>query len=186
MHREILITAHPRSGTGYMAQLLQLYGFDVQHEAVGADGISSWGFAVRHLPFAHFDNKHRGQFTFTHHIQTVRDPIEAIASIAYTEQKSEAWRSKFVVLFGNPVQRATMSYMGWNKLIYAQNPTLITKLETAHKNIATYFDLPEQKLTQKVNTREHPKLTKLGVLNALDPDLQPVFEKFYNWYLSLP
>src|SRR6185437_5691190 len=45
-HCPILITGHPRSGTGSAAALCRQFGLDVRHEEVGEDGIASWMMAV--------------------------------------------------------------------------------------------------------------------------------------------
>jgi hypothetical protein len=44
--RTLLITGHPRCGTGYASALCREMGLDVGHEKAGNDGISSWMFAV--------------------------------------------------------------------------------------------------------------------------------------------
>jgi hypothetical protein len=41
-----LITGVPRSGTGYMAKLMQALGYDVGHEIIRPHGISSWLWAA--------------------------------------------------------------------------------------------------------------------------------------------
>ena len=44
--RPLLFVGHPRSGTGFAAELSAQFGLDIGHERDGADGISSWMFAV--------------------------------------------------------------------------------------------------------------------------------------------
>jgi len=74
--KKLLITGCARSGTFYMATLLQKSGFDIQHERMGVDGIVGWPMAVQSVsvtgPFF------RGQFQHIFH--QVRNPLHQITS----------------------------------------------------------------------------------------------------------
>lgn len=61
-----LITAHPRSGTCYTAQLLANMGLKVKHEQIGEQGTVSW--------------KHVKDKRFEQVFLQVRNPLDAISS----------------------------------------------------------------------------------------------------------
>lgn len=81
----ILITGCARSGTKYIAQLLQNLGLDIQHEKMGRDGISSWWFA----PKSHL----RSKFSFDKVFHQVRHPLHQIKSCYQLGDRSGVmWR----------------------------------------------------------------------------------------------
>lgn len=125
----ILITGHQRSGTGYMAKLCQAMGLDVGHERVGADGVSSFMFAVntdRVCFHSAEGNKGRKHYTFDRIIHVVRDPLKVIASTAFTDptqmDKALLWQSGFVTVHTNEgrIRQAIQTYIGWNEIIENQ------------------------------------------------------------------
>ena len=132
--------SHPRSGSGYMAKLFQSAGYDVGHEKVGKHGISSWLMAVYDPPVWTFDHKRRDEYKFKTTIQIIREPIPAISSIALTESASVNFRSRYVLMYGNLIERAVMSYIGWNKLIQSQSPNYVWQLENAHKSLSSLLN----------------------------------------------
>jgi len=82
--KPILITSHPRCGTGYMAALCRAMGVQVGHETMLEDGISSWLFAVEGTqPWVEALN--RKDYEFDYLIHVLRHPIDAVNSIAYIE-----------------------------------------------------------------------------------------------------
>src|SRR5688572_17821987 len=78
--RDILVTGCPRSGTKYMALLLQAYGLDVGHEEMGARGISSFSLAVTSEDGPWGPTRERYRFARVVHL--VREPLATIASFA--------------------------------------------------------------------------------------------------------
>lgn len=178
--KEFLITGHARSGTAYMANLFTKNGYEIGHERMKSDGISSWMFAVcaEQYPFT-FDNSTRQQYSFKNIIHVIRNPIDAIASIVHTEYASEDFRTKYVQMFGNEYERAIMSYIGWNKLIHSQCPDITVRLEDA----ARHFKFEDVEIA---NRREHPVMTfeqlkEKITLNGLEYEL----EKFVDYYYSI-
>lgn len=84
--RDVLVVGHPKSGTGYMAKLLQAHGLGVGHERMGRNGIASWMFAAVTTSVPHsFDGSARALFEFHYVLHVVRHPLPVIASTAYTE-----------------------------------------------------------------------------------------------------
>lgn len=185
--KPFLILGHPRSGTSYMATLFQIFGLDVLHEAIGKDGISSWGYVTWHLPPYRFDGHSRLDFQFEHIIQVVRNPIKTVASVAFTEQDSLAWRKQFVNIFtDHPVSQAVESILGWNKLIYAQKPNLVCKLENSAEQLATYLNKPlPQILPPPTNTRSHNHVTLADIKKVCNTNLFMEFKEFMGFYDKL-
>lgn len=78
---KILITGCGRSGTNYVANLLDSMGLPFSHEGFPKKGISSWPLAVRsdaEMPWWMFCR--HGEFTFKPVLHQVRHPLAVIAS----------------------------------------------------------------------------------------------------------
>lgn len=194
--KDILILGHPRSGTGYMAKLMQSFGMDVGHEKLGEHGISDWMFAVRSddKPWGHKSNL---DLEFRHIIHVIREPIAAINSIAWTEnlrKKSLNYRKRYVLIPDkvNPVRTAVYSYLGWNQLIKSWHPDLTIKLEAHPIHLFNYLKqhYPVQ-LNQAerpspfYNARQHTSFSYDQIMYRLDPPMADMLEKFINEYNSL-
>ncbi len=187
--REILITGHPRSGTGYCAKLLQHNGLDVKHEEMGGLGTSSWLFAVpgKNLPFT-FDNTDPTQFVFKHRLQVIRDPLKCVSSVYYTEDGSLEYRSKFMLLNGNGIQKAVQSVIYWNNII-KQSANLVFKLEDPSKMMIYLQDVglidKPIDFNRVVNAREHDQLTLKDIEEAVPAPLYLKFLNFIEYYNNL-
>jgi hypothetical protein len=85
--RKLLVTGCGRSGTKYIALVLRRLGLDVQHEAMGRDGVVSWYMAVdaEGVPFG----PARQDCEFEHVLHQVRHPLAVIASAA--SFKPQTW-----------------------------------------------------------------------------------------------
>ena len=81
--RLLLVTGCARSGTGYIAKVLQKCGLDVGHERLGAEGISSWVMAVESIFSPWGPPRHN--LKFKHIFHQVRDPLKVISSTYMTE-----------------------------------------------------------------------------------------------------
>jgi len=80
MPRKTLIVAPPRSGTTYCSQWLQHRGYDVGHEQMGEEGMSSWLAAIEteESPFGLQPvSCHRGYDI----IHVMRDPVKVVSSL---------------------------------------------------------------------------------------------------------
>ena len=108
--RKFLVLGHPRSGTGFMANLLSKYGYEIGHEEMGKDGISSWMFTVDDYQVYVDNSLNRENFNFDYIIMNLRHPIDIISSTYYTEntsKKSLEYRKKHINLEGlNQVEMA--------------------------------------------------------------------------------
>lgn len=190
--KKFLIIGHPRCGTGYMSQLFKSFGYDVGHEEMGEHGISSWMFAAfsDHVPFG--DNTLRKQYKFENSIHVVRNPVDAIASIAFTETdiRSYNYRKDFISIddHANEVHRAVQSYIAWNKLIEAQGPDMRVQVENAIEELETILNKrPNWEMVPDTNynSRYHEELTIEQIKEycslSLNKELTKIIEKYgYN------
>lgn len=180
----ILITGHPRTGTASAASMMQEVMLMVAHEKVDRHGTVNWMMAVKadKYPFG-FDNFRRQDLKFDELVLLLREPVAAINSIAHTESDSEEFRSKFVLMFGNEYERATMSYIGWNKLILSQMPDYVVAIENFDRFIAAKYGIvPSMK---HLNKREHKAKSKEQLMRMLSEPLQFELEKFIDFYESI-
>lgn len=154
LYRDLLLTGHPRCGSGYMSKLLDHFGLEVGHERMGKRGISSWMFAVEdeRNPFA-LDrlsvsrrNKHFGAI-----VHFVRDPRTAVPSILRENrhaEKSYAFRRRHIQgAFGvdldaaqGEVERALLSYVYWNEIVERQHPDLRVRIEDAELETRAFLE----------------------------------------------
>ena len=190
---KILVTGHPRSGTGYMAHLLQSLGLDVGHEYVRNNGVSSWLFAVQSDWVPMQNNLGRNNYQFDKIILVVRDPLKVVASTLYTEDKSQKsifWRSKHVDIRGqNPVESAVKSVINWNQYIQNNNTLdLILKVEEAERLLPLFLNrnLVSTPPSKDYNSRPHQDLTFRDVYENCSKLVYGRFiehcEKFnYDW-----
>jgi len=179
MQKQYFITGHPRSGTGYMAKLFQKNNIDIGHEQMGEQGISSWQFAVNSqvYPFEH-DGLVRSDYSFDQIIHVIRDPMACINSVAFTERPSEAFRMKYLVLYGNVFERAVLSVIGWNKLVHSLAPSITIQVEKAASHFG-FTDVPRQ------NKRAHSSLTYDELIYCIAPGIRHELDLFYDFYRSL-
>ncbi|HUW15588.1 MAG TPA: hypothetical protein VMW94_00800 [Actinomycetes bacterium] len=185
----IYVLGHSRSGSGYMAKLLQAHGLDVGHEKMGRDGISCWAWATRDLdppwapgarPFIEADD------AVIHH---VRDPIKAIPSIAFTEgdPRCEAYRRRYCFIdpLANAWVRATQSWIGWNGLVRALRPTLTVRVEEAEFDLRVFLGgLAPHKEPPPTNdnTRPHETVTWAELETYIPEGLLMVLQQHACWY----
>lgn len=173
----LLITGHQRSGTGYMAQLCKAMGMDVGHERPGRDGISSFQYAVdtERVCF-HSADLHRGRkhYHFDRIIHVVRNPLDAIASTAFTDMNGAIeWQANFVrVSLGDPpLHQAIQTYVGWNLLCEEQADDRV-RAEDALTELPALLDktVTGNPPPTNYNGREHRSLTwaKLQMASSHD------------------
>jgi hypothetical protein len=141
--KKFLVVGHPRSGTGYMAMLLQAYGFDVGHERLLADGISSWMCAVdtKYVPYG--DAKNGAEFEHVLHV--VRHPVKTVASMAggillQTRPPALKYMSSYIdTQGGNEIETAVRTYVEWNTMIDSLKPSARFKVEHAHLELPKFL-----------------------------------------------
>jgi len=190
-----LITAHPRSATGYTAALLRLLGQDVGHETVGRDGCVSWLHAAPggSVPWL---NAPVTDYAFSPLLHQVRHPLGVIASsVTLTD---EAWRYIHDRVGhpggGSRLRWAMHSYVAWNDLIEKIHPALFYRVEDLKRpeTLAAFcdalgVDVPEAlpQLPETVNSRPHEPVT-WSALKALDKKLYRRVRKLARRYGYLP
>ncbi len=175
----------PRGGTGYMAHALGRFGIDVGHEAIGADGISSWMFAVGDvdLPFGAAGHARNSRFVFADTvIAVVRTAPQAVFATQIENAKniqSYAFRRRWIKRlldidldsFGTDFDRALAAYVFWYRLVMLRGPVAFVCLERAAQDLARLFAarlLPE---------RRTPEAAELGaVVNARKPYFGQVYD----------
>ncbi len=141
--RSLLVVGHPRCGTGYAASVCGQLGLDVGHERLGADGISSWMFAVdaEDNPYAADPvARTRRALAWKHLVMPVRDLASAAASvIRETEHAppSYAFRREHILRhtgldldrLATPLERAVRSVTAWARIVLAQRPDCWFRIE---------------------------------------------------------
>jgi hypothetical protein len=156
----VLILAHPRSGTAYAAHCFQRCGWDVGHERIGADGISSWMWAVESSDVP-WGAARVGEFENVLHI--LRNPAACVSSVAYVERASEDWRRRYIPIPEDceAIERAVWSIAGWSRLIRDKTPPNITaQLEHVERAVAKITGAEELGAgAPKINGRMHATLT---------------------------
>lgn len=79
--RPLLITGCGRSGTSYIAKVLNKSGIDCPHEGVGSAGTVSWFSTYRGLSLTHHLAP---DLVFQHTFHQVRHPLSTISSVYYS------------------------------------------------------------------------------------------------------
>jgi len=85
MNKKILVIGHPRCGTLYTSEFLKTLDLDILHEKMGKDGTSNWQFTINDYPIINENKFKRSDFKWDNIIVTMRNPFDAINSIANTE-----------------------------------------------------------------------------------------------------
>ena len=94
--KRFLIIGHPRCGTGFMSKWFNYcYNYQIGHEIMGKDGISSWMMTVtdREYPYSNFL---KGDYNFNQTFICIRHPLDAIQSIMNIENSKEARKNIWV------------------------------------------------------------------------------------------
>lgn len=198
--KQFLVLGHPRTGTGWMAKLLQSWGFDVGHEVMGEDGISHWGLAATKAETVIFTPSDLPDLSFNsfewHNVvYCVRDPKDSIPSIIFTEDTEPAsleYRASYgdFRVSENDLVNAINSLLAWDKLITQIGPKMTIRIEDGaeefFKELETAGLEPvwnERMLGRKYNARKHPDWEKLEDLKAGVPrSLKKALGRFCEKY----
>lgn len=140
--RTILVVGHPRTGTGYTAQLLQQCGLDIGHENDGKDGVSSWMMAVNddNPWYSHPIAKRRDNLVYQYCIHPVRNISTGAASIIRENArapKSYEFRRKHILeIMGidlnecaSELDCAVQSLILWTSIIEKLEPSVWFRIE---------------------------------------------------------
>jgi hypothetical protein len=173
----LLITGHPRSGTAYMAKLFRANGYRIGHEKLGKDGTSNWQQAAK-ADFYEWGERipTKGMIEWSEIIYVMRNPIDLVNSVAFTEQPSQEFRRRFYEPSDNIFEDAIRSIIAWNWMIDEMQPTKTIKLEFA----PMYFNFHRD--VQRQNKRPHYSVTKdqlQHLVSCADFDMFCRIEKKY-------
>ena len=153
----VLVLGHPRSGTGYTAACFRQCGWEVGHEKLERDGISSWMWAVcsRDVPWGDARGDRRSPPVVLH---ILREPAACVASVAYTEFGSDEWRAKWIRIPEGcgVIERAVWSLHGWSRLIESHRPTHRAQIELVEKAVRKITGIkPRLPEGTRINGRGH-------------------------------
>jgi hypothetical protein len=175
----------PRGGTGFMAHCLKQFGLDVGHEALGADGISSWLFAVSdvNLPFGEPGYASNSRFVRAEKtIAVVRTSPRAIFSMQMENAKniqSYHFRRKWIIAFFDidlddfrtDFERALAAYVFWYRIVALRKPLAWISLENAAEDVPRLFT---SDLLHKRQSPQHEFLT--DAVNDKKPYLGQIYD----------
>jgi len=160
VQREFLCIGHPRCGTGYISHLLTAFGWQVGHEDMKQDGISSWMLTVNsdNYPWGNIGNKFNRpirQFEFNTIIHIIRNPFDAIPSIilenkysptSYIFMRNQILQELHIELPEHSNSRtlqediiiATQTFLYWNILCSMKSPSIVIQLEDSFELLQKY------------------------------------------------
>ena len=178
---KILIIAPPRSGTGYASRCMVDVGFDVGHERLNENGISSWLWAVDCYDDARWGHNYQNiKPDLT--IMLLRRPEDIIASLAFSAERAIDWMAKYVEVKGNtPVERASYAVLGWIKKCLERKPDFLVTLDDLPAFCNEMFGkFPDESL-RGYNARKHRILTHNEMLKIQD-NVFKIRAMIKEWY----
>lgn len=176
MTTNFIILGAPRSGTGYASKLLKSYGYQVGHEILESDGISSWLWAANSLTVPCGTPKHNT--TSKHTIHITRHPWKTISSLISTSLPNSTitdYMSQYIhIPTKNILKQALHITINWNKLIKAQNPDTTIQVEQLHPTLKTWLETNNYPTQDNpppetnYNTKEYSKILPINLLTLLN------------------
>ncbi|NEV65331.1 glycosyltransferase family 25 protein [Thiorhodococcus minor] len=150
--RTLLITGHPRCGTGYASALCRQMGLDVGHEKAGRDGISSWMFAVedKNNPWAlDLVSSSRLRLAWKYLIMPVRDLGKAAESVVRENTYAPAsyqFRQKHILArlninldgLSTDLEKSVCSIVGWARIVLNQTD-FVFRIEDEQEKLREYL-----------------------------------------------
>jgi hypothetical protein len=170
IQKDYLIIAHPRSGTGYASKLFSFNGIEIGHEKMMKRGTSNWQYAVD-CEFYPYTNEPKNNYKFKHIIHIVRNPLDCINSVAFTEWQSEPFRREHIeIKGGNIFERAIDSIFEWT--ILCQKIANVTVKTESLAHYMSFMDIARH------NERNHYSVSEDNLLEMLS-------EKYKDKYLYM-
>lgn len=177
---KILIMGHPRSGTGMAAWLFRSCGFDVGHERLGKNGISSWFWAVPDSspPYGATPVDYEYEPDLVIHL--IRKPIDCVSSVTYTEHVTEPYRAKHFEGIDHqlPHVRACQSIYAINNAIDLFIPDFTVKTEYLAEFMRLQLGLQPLTPTKKINYSRHPTILEKCIEDWREYQL--IKEQYHN------
>ena len=206
-YKDFLIIGHPRGGTTYTSKLFKTFGFDVEHEVIGASGTASWLFAHPNGWNFWTDKRKRNEFYFKWTILNIRNPLSTITSLITENETNsdsiklvEQWTGYDLKSISNPFYQAIERYLVWDKFLWDNNNIdFWFRVEDQQKEVYNqlkffgynpYYHLGEGKINQHVvprNINTRPKKTSNITLDDIPEKYrQQVIERieFYGYPLE--
>ena len=168
-HCKILGIGHPRTGTGYTAKLLQIWGLEVGHEKILNDGIVAWQLLKSKGPYPYLEDIFERP-TFSYLIYNLRDPRHSLPSITFTENKNKLSYNFRLGLYPlsekNSVEDAIESIVNFDEKIKKLTPSITYRIEDQDNILFDYLksqklDISYQKLDEVVNSRRHKSFSQM-------------------------
>jgi hypothetical protein len=148
-YKDFLCIGHPICGTTSMSYYLTQMGYDIEHENMGKDGVSSWMLAVEDESYPWGNVKEKFRYYFKNVIHVVRNPFDSIPSIILENKYSPdnisyKFRKKHIKKILNidlpdvdinnisildETELAIKTFIYWNKICELSNPETICKIE---------------------------------------------------------
>jgi len=172
MARTLIISA-PRSGTTFIAEVLQAVGLDIPHECHGEDGAVGWEYAVDRER-TNWGGK-RSDRPFGAAFHQTREPLATITSLQTTWDCTWDWIGESLPLPDDLLRRCMATYVGWHRLCDGVAPQQY-RVEDVRNGTKTWVRLCEwlglpagtrcPDVPADTNTREHSTLTWADLANA--------------------
>lgn len=132
----ILGLGHPRTGTRFTAATCLSLGLDVGHEALGKDGIVSWLLVKQKGPYPFMPSNIKKRPKYKHLIYNVRNPIDTVPSVVYTENTNPIslnFRKKLFKHSSNQLESTIDSILYFDDVITTLKPNITFKVEEIEK-----------------------------------------------------
>ena len=152
IYKKFLCIGHPRCGTTTISAYFSQMGYDVKHQNMGKDGVSSWMLAVNSNGYPWGNIQTRKKYYFENIIHIIRNPFDAIPSIilenkyspgnkSYNfrkfhinkETKNELPKSSLLqesqLTVLEELELAIKTFLYWNKICDNQRPNVVCKIE---------------------------------------------------------
>lgn len=175
LHRHLLVTGCPRSGTRYVAKhLCRSAGLNIGHEGVADDGLVCSFFAVDDYYYGGAHAKalkggvrpRRGAITFDHVWHLVRHPLLFVESLL-TGPLGIAWwhwqeKHTGVSFDMDPTERAAKFWLRWNEIVEPQAKWRfrIEDFDQLWPNVTARLGLPPCEMTDSVAERLGQQTTR--------------------------
>lgn len=213
-YKDFLCIGHPRCGTTSISYYLGQMGYDVRHENMGKDGVSSWMLAVRDDKYPWGNIKDKFRYYFKNIIHVLRNPFNAIPSIILEHKyspnnESYKFKKKHIkkilgidlpevnfnkISLTQEIELALKTFIYWNKICEMSNPQTICKIEDIssiqkfnQRNMLINTSIKNSNKKYAGKSYQKPIITN-DIYNTLDKDLiqeLKVFCKKYDYEYTL-
>lgn len=177
--KPVVITGCPKSGTKYIATVLQKMGLDFNHEQWAKDGVADWRLAPGKKAEPWDGNTHLSNFNNTVILHQVREPLNTISSCQRIGEPAWTYICRFIPV--NPdddlINKCMHLYYNWN-LMAEKIAVWRYKVETLEDNfirfcrVINYPEIIEKKdvlrtVPKNINTaKPYRKLTWSDLKNT--------------------